>query len=54
MCGLIPVDSNSCFCIGTEVFWLLVDNDGHRVIQEQWDDAGSTGGIQKAGDGEGC
>lgn len=49
-----PSRQQQLFCLGTEVFWLLVENDEHRGTQEQRDDAGSTSGIQKGGDGEGC
>lgn len=49
-----PSRQQQLFCLGTEVFWLLVENDDHRGTQEQRDDAGSTSEIQKGGDGEGC
>lgn len=49
-----PSRQQQLFCLGTEVFWLLVENDEPRKTQEQRNDAGSTSGIQKGGDGEGC
>jgi len=40
MCGLVPVDGNSCI-------WLWLENDGHRKVHDQSNDAGSTSGMQK-------
>lgn len=49
-----PSRQQQLFCLGTEVFWLLVGNNEHRGTQEQRDDAGSISGIQKGVDEEGC